>query len=182
MSTSNNPVLEDRVLSVKAGFYGFFGINLAQRATLERLLEVRRQRFSADHPAIASVYEGLAGTYFGYAADELHEAEACASEAERILVIHSKKGKNSFRIGKLVHLRCRIQQHLNNPNEALELGEEALEIYNNTKLLCQERASLMHTLVYLHQHVGSTERAERLAIEVKAVDHALMSMSSRRRF
>jgi hypothetical protein len=181
MNATNNLLLEDKVLSAKAWFFGAFGRTMAQRAALEKLLELRRQRFDADHVSFAAIYEDLAHNYVGYYAPDLHEADQLAKDAERILLLHSKNGKNTFRIGKLIHLRCQIQQRLNHQIAALELGEDALAIYNNTKLICAQRSALMHTLVYLHKQVGLEERADRLAIEVKSLDYVLSSRSARGR-
>jgi len=182
MNPTGNLFLQDLGLSIKASLFGAFGRTLAQSATLEMLLEVRRQRFAPDHVAFVDVYQDLANTYVGYGADDLNKAYGLAQDAQRILVLTSKGGKNSFRVGKLIHLRCQIQQRLNHPIVALELGEEALAIYNNTKLVSYQRAALMHTLVHLHHQVGLPERAEQLAAEVKSLDYVLSSRSARHRF
>ena len=182
MNNTADLMMENKVLSVKAFFFGALCMARKQREVLEQLLVVRRQIFAPDHPALANVCESLAFATLGYSVDELNAADAYAQEAERILILTGKHGKNSFRVGKLIHLRCQIEQQLDNPHAALELGEEALAVYNNTKLLSYQRSSLMHTLIYLHTQIGSAERAENLTIEVKALDATLMMASSRRRF
>jgi hypothetical protein len=182
MNSTADLMMENRILSVKAFFYGALFMHRKEREALEQLLVLRRQIFSPGDAAIGSVCESLAHATLGYHVDDLHKADALAQEAEQILVLTGKHGKNSFRVAKLIHLRCQIQQRLNNPRAALDLGEEALEVYNNTKLLCHQRSSLMHTLIHLHNEVGSAERAERLTVEVKAVDYALMMSATRRRF
>ena len=160
MNSSNNLFLEDKVLSFKAFIFCTIGRTLAERAVLEQLLELRTQCHGVDHVSLVSVLERLAQTYaVSYAASDL-----------------------TFRAGKLIHARCEIHQRLNQPVVALELGEEALAIYNSTALASSYRASLMHTLVYLHNQVGVPERAERLAIEVRSLDYVLSSRSGRHRY
>jgi hypothetical protein len=183
MNSSNNLFLEDKVLSFKAFIFGTIGRTLAERAVLEQLLELRTQCHGVDHVSLVSVLERLAQTYaVSYAASDLHQADELVQEALRILLLTSTRGANTFRAGKLIHARCEIHQRLNQPVVALELGEEALAIYNSTALASSYRASLMHTLVYLHNQVGVPERAERLAIEVRSLDYVLSSRSGRHRY
>ncbi|MBS1991448.1 MAG: hypothetical protein JSS83_13080 [Cyanobacteria bacterium SZAS LIN-3] len=186
MSTASNLWLEDRVLSVKAALCGVFMKTRSQRTHLEKLLEVRLKRVPAGHPSLANVYEDLAHNYMGHHIDDLSHADELALEAINILEYNSRcnnrAGEKTFRMGTLIHLRSRIRQHMNQPRVALELGEEALAIYNkNNKLICHQRSAVMHTLVHLHRQVGSAERADRLALEVKILDQVLASRAARGR-
>jgi len=187
MSANSNLWLEDKILSVKASLAGAFLNTRAQRVLLEKLLEVRSRRVSPGHPSLADVYQDLAHNYLGYHIDDLNHADELALEALNILEFNQRRNKNTsagktFRMGNLIHLRCQIRQRMNRPQEALQLGEEALAIYNSrNKLVCHQRSAVMHALVHLNNEVGDRDRAKRLAHEVKILDQVLSSRPARGR-
>jgi len=180
MSLSTRLFLSDLSLSFRASFCKAFGNFTGECSYLQRLLELRKQRCEAGDPAFIDVYERLAFASMGYSVDLLNQSNQYAEKAEALIVARPQ-GKNSFRHAKIIHLRCLIFQRLNHRIVALELAEDALAIYNKAKLVCSQRAALLHTLIALHKQVGVKERADSLAAESQVLDFALSVMNSRRR-
>jgi hypothetical protein len=181
-------LLQDLILSLKVAWTGAIGQTVSRRAALTRLLEVRVQRCGADNLSLSAVYEALAYCYLsglgslGGQVDSLHTADFMARKALAITVASNKGVLNTFRAAKVVHLLSIIQLRLNNPSEALILGEEALRLYCQTKPLCHERAALMQELLELYTQAGLFERAEKMRAEYKAISKMLSSVSARHRF
>jgi hypothetical protein len=180
--TTRNHVLQDLGLSLKAGFLDLFGSQTAQRAVLLQLLELRAAHYPAGDAAIGRVKEQLAFSYLGWSASDLQTAEQYAVEAESVLTATGRLGRNSRRVADLIHLRSQVKQRLNQPVLALELGEDALSIYNRTAMISWQRARLMQSLITLHRNVGDAKRADRLAVELATLTTVLNSRPARYRY